>query len=77
MFTNAYAGEIQKPEQVCTSTERLCLILYAQEKNSYLNKIMKNKCQHLTETQLNELLKLLQNLNNFLMEHLTPRKQIH
>ena len=37
---------------------------------------MENQCQHLTEVQHNKLLKLLQNTEDFLMEHLAPGKQI-
>ena len=38
---------------------------------------MKNQCPHLTETQQNELLKLLQKPKSCLVEHFVPRKQIH
>ena len=36
---------------------------------------MKNQCQNLTETQRNELLKLLQHFEGFFMEHLVTGKQ--
>ena len=35
---------------------------------------MENQFQHLTMTQCNELLKLLQNSNSCSMKHLVPRK---
>ena len=50
---NAYTEEIYELEQVRTSTKRLCVILDAKYENTDLNKVMKNKCQHLTETQRN------------------------
>ena len=34
-------------------------------KKSYLNEVMKNKCQHLTGTQCNESFKFLQNFEVF------------
>ena len=37
---------------------------------------MENQCQHLTMTQHNDFLKLLQMFEDFLMEHLAPAKQI-
>ena len=46
-FTNAYAEEIHKSEQVHTSNKILRVILDAKYKNEYLNEIMKNQCQHL------------------------------
>ena len=46
-------------EQVHSSTELLRVILDAKYEKSDLNKIMKNQCQHLTETQRNEFLELL------------------
>ena len=46
------------------------------DKKADLNKVRKNHYQIFTETQCNELLKLLQKSEEFLMEHLVPEKQI-
>ena len=40
--------------------KKLNVILDAKYGKIYLNKVMKNQCQHLTEIQHNELLSLLQ-----------------
>ena len=45
-----------------TSTKQLRTILYATYETAYLNKVMKNQRHNLTEEQVNELLKLFQNL---------------
>ena len=47
----AYTEEINESEQVRTSTKQLHVILDAKYEKAYLNKVMKNQCQHLTETQ--------------------------
>ena len=47
-------------EQVCTYTKLLHVILDDKYEKEDLNKVIKNLCQHLTETEYNELLKLLQ-----------------
>ena len=49
-------------EQVRISAKRLYVILGAKDEKTELNKAMKNKFQHLTKTQRNELLKLLQKI---------------
>ena len=59
-FTNAYAEEIYESEQVCNYTKRSHIILDDKYRKADLNKVMKNQCQHLTETQHNELMKLSQ-----------------
>ena len=59
---NAYREEMNKSEQVCNSTKGLCTILDGKYKKAYLNKVMKNQCQHITDTQRKELLKLLQKI---------------
>ena len=46
-FMYAYAEEINKSEQVRTSTKKLNQILYSKYKKAYLNKFMKNQCQYL------------------------------
>ena len=55
------SAEKHKLEQACTSTKPLRVILYDRYEKSDWNKIMKKQCQRLTETQRNELLKLLKN----------------
>ena len=73
-FMNVYSEEVHKSEQFLTSAKQLRVILYSKHEKAYLNKVMKNQCQHLTETQCNELLKLLQKSEAFFMEHLVPGK---
>ena len=62
---NAYTEEIHESEQARTSTKQLYVILDAEYEKTDLNKVMRNQCQRLTETQHNELLKLLQKLKIF------------
>ena len=64
-FTDAYSQEVHEPEQVCTSTEQIRLMLDAKYEYLYLNKVMRNQYQYLIETQRNELLKLLQKFEDF------------
>ena len=59
-FTNDYVEEIYESEHVCTATKILRVILDAKYEKSDLHKVIENQCQHLTMTQRNELLKLLQ-----------------
>ena len=49
------------------STKQLRVILDNKYENEYLNKVMEKQCQHLTEVQWNELIKLLQKPEEFLM----------
>ena len=65
MFTNDYVEEVYESDHVCTATKQLRLILYAKYKKSDLHKVKENQCQHLTMTQWNELLKLLQTFEGF------------
>ena len=58
MFTNSYANEIHEYEQVITYTQWLRVILEDKCEMVYLI----YQCQHLTETQFNELLKILQKI---------------
>ena len=74
MFTNAYTDKIYASEHVHTDTKLLRVILDAKYEKSNLHKFMETQCQHLTVTQRNELLKLLQNLKSCSMEHLLPVK---
>ena len=55
---NAYAEELNEPEQVPTSNKLLHVILDAKYEKEDLNKVVENQCQHLTEVQRNELIKL-------------------
>ena len=59
-FMNAYAEEIHELEKVRTSTKLLRVILDAKYEKADLNKVMKNQCQHLTETHRNKFLTLIQ-----------------
>ena len=59
-FTNDYVKEVYESEHVHTATKQLCVILYAKYEKSDLHKVIDNQCQHLTTTQRNEFLKLLQ-----------------
>ena len=63
-------------EHVHTATKLLCVILDAKYDKADLHKVMETQCQHLTVTQRNELLKLLQKFKYFFMEHLVPGNQI-
>ena len=47
-------------EHVRTATKQLCVILDAKYEKADLHKVMETQCQHLTVTQRNELIKLLQ-----------------
>ena len=59
-FTDDYTEIVYKSEHVCTATKQLRVILYAKYEQADSHKVMETQCQHLTETQRNELLKLLQ-----------------
>ena len=61
-FTNAYVKELYGSEHVHTATKILRVILYAKYEKAHLHTVIENQCQHLTMTQLNELLKLLQKI---------------
>ena len=61
-FTNAYFVEVYESEHVCNSTKVLRVILDAKYEKADLHKVMENQYQHLTMTQRNELLKLLQKI---------------
>ena len=60
MFTNSYVKEVYELEHFHTSTKLLHVIVYAEYKKADLQKVMENQCQHLTTTQRNKLLRLLQ-----------------
>ena len=57
---NAYVDKVYASEQVRIYTEWLRTILDAKYEKVDLNKVIKNQFQHLTEEQLNKLLRLLQ-----------------
>ena len=63
-------------EHVHTATKRFHVIFDTKYEKTDLHKVMETQCQHLTTTQRNDLLKLLQKFEDFSMEHLAPRKQI-
>ena len=65
LFTDAYVKEVYESENVRTATKWLRVILDAKYEKSDLHKIIKTQCQHLTMTQRNELLKLLQIFEDF------------
>ena len=71
---NNYVEEIRESEQVCTYTKQIHVILDTRYGKEDLNNFMKNQCQHMTETQCNELLKLLQKMKSCSMENLAPRR---
>ena len=66
-FTNAYAEEVYESQHLRTATKLLHVTLYAKYEKSDLNKVMETQCQHLTMTQRNELIKLLQIFEKKLM----------
>ena len=68
-FTDAYVEEVYESEYVRTATKRLRVILDAKYGKYNLHKVMETQCQHLKMTQRNELIKLLQKFEDFLMEH--------
>ena len=60
-----YVKEVYESEHLRSATKRLHVILYAKYEKAYLHKVMETQCQHLTMTQRNELLKLLQGFEEF------------
>ena len=62
MFTNDYVEEVYDSEHVRTATKLLHVIFYAKLEKAYLHQVMETQCQHLTMTQSNEILKLLQKI---------------
>ena len=59
-FTDAYVEEVYESEHISTATKRLHIILEAKYEKVDLPKVMETQCQHLTMTQRNDLLRLLQ-----------------
>ena len=59
-FTNAYVKEFYESEHIRTATKLLRVLLDAKYKKADLNNVMETQCRHLTMTQRNELIKLLQ-----------------
>ena len=59
-FTNAHVKEVYESDHVRTTTRWLCIILNSEYEKSDLLKVMENQCQHLTMTQRNEYIKLIQ-----------------
>ena len=64
-FTDAYVKEVYKSEHVRTDAKRLLIILYAKYGDVDLHKVMETQCQHLTKTEHNDFLKLLQKYEEF------------
>ena len=62
LFTEDYIEEVYKSEHIRAATEQLRVILDSKYEKSDLHKVMETQCQHLTMTQHNDLLKLLQKL---------------
>ena len=65
LFTNAYVEEVYESEHVRTAKNKLRVILDDKYEKSDLHKVMENRCQNLTMTQRNELIKLLQKFEEF------------
>ena len=63
---NTYADKVCVSEQVRTYTKQLRTVLDAKYEKEDLNKLVKNKCQHLTEEKINKLLKVLQKYEDLL-----------
>ena len=59
LFMNDYTEEVYESEHVRTYTKQLCVILDDKYEKADFNKVIENQCQHLTEIQRNELIKLL------------------
>ena len=59
-FTDAYVEEVYDLKHVCTDTTLLRVILDTKYEKADLHKVMETQYQHITVTQHNELLKLLQ-----------------
>ena len=76
MFNGDYIKEVYKSEHVRNATKRLCVILDTKYEKENLHKVMETHCKHLTMTQRNDLLKLLQNTKGCSMEHSEPGKQM-
>ena len=60
LFTGAHFKELYESEHVRTDTKQLRVFLDYKYKKTDLNKVMETQYQHLTMTQRNDLLKLLQ-----------------
>ena len=59
-FTYAYVKGVYESEHVRTATKQLREILYDKYEKAKLHEVMETQCQHLTMTQRNESLKMLQ-----------------
>ena len=60
---------------VHTYRKRLRVILDDKYEKAYLHEVMENQCQYSIMKKRNKLLKLLQILEDFSMEHLAPEKK--
>ena len=76
LFTNAYSKEVYESEHVYNATKQLRISLYAKYEKSDLHKVIETHCQHLTMTQRNYLLKLLQKFEELFDGTLVTWKKI-
>ena len=60
MFRGVYTKEVYELEHSRTATKGLREIIYSKYEKSDLHKVMETQCQHITVTQYNKLLNLLQ-----------------
>ena len=65
---NAYVKEVYELEHICTATKLLHVILDAKYEKLYFHTVMETQCQHLTITQTNKFLKLLQTFEELFNE---------
>ena len=77
LFTNDYPKEVHESDNIRTATKRLRVILDAKYEKANLHKVMENKCQYLTMTQHNELIKLLQKFEHLFDGTLGTWKNLH
>ena len=56
---------MDKPEQVCTSTKQLSVILDDKFEKEDLNRAMENQYQHLKEVQCNKFAKIITEIQRF------------
>ena len=58
LFADPYSKEVYESEHVSTAAKLLRVFLDAKYERADLHKVMETKCQHLTMTQRNDILKL-------------------
>ena len=72
--TDAYVDEVYESKHIRTDTKQLRILLDTKYEKSDLHKVMETQCRHLTTTQRNYLLKLLQKFEDFFDGTLFNRK---